>query len=52
VTDEKHKTDELTEEELDETNGEKLPDREVMSLLTFSEPLHGGFSIDPPPPDD
>jgi len=51
VTEKKDKTDELTEEEVEETNGEELPDREVMSLLTFSEPLHGGFSIEPPPPD-
>jgi len=31
--------DELTEQELDETNGEPLPDREAMSLIRGAEPL-------------
>ena len=44
------KQDELTEEEVEQTNGEELPDREVMSLVSMSEPLHGGFTIEPPPP--
>jgi hypothetical protein len=31
--------DELTEQELDETNGEPLPDRQAMSLIRGAEPL-------------
>jgi hypothetical protein len=31
---EKHQHDELTQEELEEQNGEELPDREVMSTIT------------------
>jgi hypothetical protein len=29
----KHETEELTKEELEEQNGEQLPDREVMSVI-------------------
>jgi len=31
--------DDLTEQELDETNGEPLPEREAMSLIHGAEPL-------------
>jgi hypothetical protein len=31
--------EELTEQELEGTNGEPLPDREVMSLIRGAEPL-------------
>jgi len=31
--------EELTEQEVEETDGEPLPDREVMSLIRGAEPL-------------
>jgi hypothetical protein len=31
--------DELTEQELEDTNGEPLPDRQAMSLIRGAEPL-------------
>jgi hypothetical protein len=31
--------EELTEQELEETNGEPLPDRQAMSLIRGAEPL-------------
>jgi hypothetical protein len=43
--------EELTEQELEETNGEPLPDREVMSVIRGLEPLPDGtFPIEPDPP--
>jgi hypothetical protein len=33
VAKKKHETEELTKEELEEQNGEQLPDREVMSVI-------------------
>jgi len=51
------KPEEMTEEELARANGEPLPDRQAMSVIR--EPLPqpildypGGFTIDPPQPDD
>jgi len=48
---EEHDHDDLSEEEVDEANGEQLPDREVMTVLTpplpMVEPLPG-YSIEPP----
>ena len=46
----KRKSDDLTEEELAETNGEPLPDREQMSVIR-PEPWPGPvIPIDDPPP--
>jgi hypothetical protein len=48
--------EELTEQEVEETNGEPLPDREVMSLIRGAEPLplpvipDEPISLDDPPP--
>jgi len=50
VTDDRTENTELTDEELEEQNADELPDREVMSVLDIAEPLHGGYTIDPPPP--
>jgi hypothetical protein len=54
--------EEMTEEELAQANGEPLPDREVMSVIRGIRPLpepifpidpgHGGYTIDPPPPEE
>jgi hypothetical protein len=33
VAEKKHEAEELTKEELEEQNGEQLPDREVMSVI-------------------
>jgi len=49
--------DALTEQDLEQTNGEPLPDRHALSLIRGAEPLplpivpdDGGMvSIDPPP---
>ena len=50
------KDTELTREELDEANGEALPDREVMSLLELNPGApkvpHYVVPIDDPRPDD
>jgi hypothetical protein len=56
----KHKAkktpEELTEQEIEATDGEPLPDREVMSLIRGAEPLplpvvpDGPISLDDPPP--
>jgi hypothetical protein len=43
---EKEQQDELTPEELEEQNGEELPDREVMSTIDFSP---GPMPLDPDP---
>jgi hypothetical protein len=43
MTDDRKK-DELTEEELEQTEGEELPDREVMSLIT-PEPIDGDIAL-------
>jgi hypothetical protein len=45
--DEKHHPDpdELTEEELEEADGEPLPDREAMSTI---RPLPGPVTLEPP----
>jgi len=48
--------EELTEQELEETNGEPLPDREVMSVIRGAEPLPYPVvpdelvTLDDPPP--
>jgi hypothetical protein len=49
--------EELTEQELEETNGEPLPDRHALSLIHGAEPLplpivpdEGTFTIDDPHP--
>ena len=53
------KPEELSEQELEETNGEPLPNREVMSLMQplpdpvfplESDPPKGEVSPDDPPP--
>jgi hypothetical protein len=53
------KPEELTEQELEETNGEPLPEREVMSLMQplpdpvfpiESDPPKGVVPLDDPPP--
>ena len=53
MSEEKHHPDELSPEELEEQNGEPLPDREAMSLLQVPtvapEP---GFPPPPPLPED
>jgi len=53
----KPKSEDLTEEELAEANGEPLPDREQMSVIRGAEPLPfplapdgGEWSTDPVPP--
>jgi hypothetical protein len=43
--------EELTERELDETDGEPLPDREVMSVIRGAEPLPLPIVPDEPVPD-
>jgi hypothetical protein len=50
----KKQEDELTPEELEEQNGEPLPDREVMSPIAFDPgplPIEeaGGFPAEPGP---
>jgi hypothetical protein len=51
MTDErKEHQDELTEEELEETNGEPLPDREVMSTVEPPAPFMPHPVIEPGPP--
>jgi hypothetical protein len=40
-----HKNDELTDEELEQSEGEELPDREVMSLITGPEPIDGDIAL-------
>jgi len=48
--------EELTEQEIEETNGEPLPDREVMSVIRGGEPVpfpivpDEPISLDDPPP--
>jgi hypothetical protein len=44
MTDDRKK-DELTEDELEQTEGEELPDREVMSLITGPEPIDGDIAL-------
>jgi len=54
------KPEKMTEEEIAEANGEPLPDREAMSVIhgvqplpqPILDPLHGGYTIDPPPTED
>jgi hypothetical protein len=51
------KPEEMTEEELAAANGEPLPDRQAMSVIRepLSQPIldhPGGFTIDPPQPED
>jgi hypothetical protein len=46
--------EELTEEELEETNGEPLPDREAMMVIKPPlpvDPLPPVYSLDPPTSD-
>jgi len=42
----------LSEEELEEQNGETLPDREGMSTINPGVSGVGSFEIDPLPPSD
>jgi hypothetical protein len=49
VTD-KQNPDELTDEELERQNGEELPDREVMSLITPPTGADGIATIAPNEP--
>jgi len=50
------RADELTEQELEDANGEQLPDRHAMTLIHGVEPLplpvvpDGPISLDDPPP--
>jgi hypothetical protein len=55
------KPEEMTEDELAQADGEPLPDRQAMTLIrgvhplpepVFIDPGAGGYTIDPPPPDD
>jgi hypothetical protein len=46
----KNEPEELTEQELEATDGEPLPDREAMSVIRAVEPLP--FPIVPDPPQD
>jgi hypothetical protein len=46
----KHEHDELTKEELEEQNGEELPDREVMSTISPPTGADGIASIAPDEP--
>jgi hypothetical protein len=46
----KDKNDELTPEELEEQDGEELPDREVMSLITPPTGADGIATIAPNEP--
>jgi len=43
------KTEELTEEELAEANGEPLPDREAMTVIHGTDPVFPLIPIDPDP---
>jgi hypothetical protein len=45
----KHRPEDLTEEELEETNGEPLPDRQAMSLIRAQPLPEPVFPIDPTP---
>jgi len=42
---------ELTEDELEETNGEPLPDREAMSVVPIGDPIAGDLGIPVVPSD-
>lgn len=42
---EDEKQDQLTEEELEQSDGEELPDREVMSLIPGPEPIDGDIAL-------
>jgi hypothetical protein len=50
------RADELTEQELEDANGEQLPERHAMTLIRGVEPLplpivpDGPISLDDPPP--
>ncbi len=46
----KQHQDELSEEELEETNGEPLPDREVMTTVEPPSPFVPHPVIEPGPP--
>jgi hypothetical protein len=53
------KPEEMTEEEIAQAEGEPLPDRQAMSVIRgiHPEPVPidpgpGGYTIDPPPPDE
>ena len=48
----KHEYDELSREELEEQNGEELPDREVMSTITPPTGADGIATIAPNEPPD
>jgi len=53
--DDEQKREELTDEEVEQMEGEALPDREAMMVLRPplpAEPLLPVYSIDPPPPDE
>jgi hypothetical protein len=46
----KEHQDELSEEELEETNGEALPDREVMTTIQVPPPFAPHPVVEPGPP--
>jgi hypothetical protein len=54
------KPEEMTEEEIAQADGEPLPERQAMSVIrgVHPEPVfpidpgHGGYTIDPPPPEE
>jgi hypothetical protein len=52
---EERNPDELSEEDVEQTHGEPLPDREAMTVLRpplpVAEPLPPVFTIDPPTTD-
>jgi hypothetical protein len=45
MNDEPKTRDELSEEELEETNGEPLPDREAMSVVPIGDPIAGDLGV-------
>jgi outer membrane biosynthesis protein TonB len=54
------KPEEMTDEVIAQANGEPLPDRQAMSVIRGVQPEpvfpidpgHGGYTIDPPPPEE
>ena len=51
--DEKKTPDELTPEELEEQNGEELPDREAMSTISYpGDPGGGSYTLPVEPPEE
>ena len=52
MTEEKKTQEDLSDEELEEQNGDTLPDREVMSTINPGVSGIGSFQVDPLPPSD